>query len=431
MLESIEKVMEHFLMPVAAWVGRNRYIGAIRDAFITFTPFIIAASLFLIVTSFPIPAYQDFMAGFIGENWSTYLEYSFAATFPFMGMFISFLVAYKLARSYEIEGISAGLLSVICFLTITPQASVDTFGGVLPMEWLGSKGLLVGMVIAIISTEVLRLFLRKNWVIKLPEGVPPAVSASFAAIIPALVMMIVMLLVRNGFAMTSFGTFHQLIYQVLATPIRSFGTSLVGAILTVVAISLLWSVGINSGSLVNGILRPFWLENQEINMAAIKLGQTPPNIVTEQFYDMIWMGGAGVTLALVIVILIVAKGKQNRMIGALSVAPGIFNINEPVLFGVPVILNPIMLIPFNVVPIVMVVTQYAAMAIGLVARPTGVVIPWTTPPVISGFIITGHWSGAVMQIVNLIIAGLIYLPFILFIDRQQVKQENELAAAEK
>ncbi|MGL5042247.1 MAG: PTS sugar transporter subunit IIC [Culicoidibacterales bacterium] len=424
MFNTVEKVMEKVLVPIAAWVSQNRYISAIRDAFITFTPFIIAASIFLIISSFPIPAYKDFMASMLGADWSAYLEYSFAATFPFMGLFISFLVAYKLAKSYNIEGTSAGLLAAISFLTITPQISITDMGTLLPMEWIGSKGLLVGILIAIVTTEILRLFLTKNWVIKLPEGVPPAVATSFAAITPAIATMVIMVLVRNAFAMTTFGTFHQLIYQLLATPIRTFGTSLPGAIMTVMAISLLWSVGINSGAIVNGILRPFWLENQELNVLAIKTGTQPPHIVTEQFFDMVWMGGAGVTLSLVIVMMLLAKSKQNKTIGALSLAPGIFNINEPVLFGVPIILNPIMLIPFNLIPIILVILQYTAMATNLVSRPTGVVIPWTTPPIIGGFLITGSISGAIMQIVNLIIAMLIYLPFILFIDKDQIKQES-------
>ena len=315
------------------------------------------------------------------------------------------------------------MLGLISFLTITPFASSDELGAVLPLEWVGSKGMFVGILVSILTTEILRLFLQKKWVIKLPDGTPPAVATSFAAIIPGFVTMTIMILIRNIFRLTPLGTFHQLIYQVISMPIRSFGTSFIGALFTVMSISLLWSVGINSGGMVNSILRPFWLENQAANAQALNMGQKPPFIITEQFFDMIWMGGVGATLSLSFVMMLFLKSKQNKALGRLSIAPGFFNINEPVLFGVPIILNPIMLIPFNIAPIVMLIIQYSAMAVGLVARPTGVIIPWTTPPILSGFFMTGSISGAIIQVLNLVVAGLIYLPFIIFIDRQVKREE--------
>lgn len=176
--------------------------------------------------------------------------------------------------------------------------------------------------------------------------------------------------------------------------------------------------------MINGILRPFWLNNQTDNIEALKQGIELPHVITEQFFDMIWMGGSGVTLGLLIAMILTSKSRQNKAISKLALAPGLFNINEPVLFGLPVILNPLMLIPFNLVPLVMITTQYIAMNIGLVARPTGVVIPWTTPPVISGFLITASISGALMQVVNLLIAAIIYYPFVRIVDNQNFKEEQ-------
>jgi len=133
---------------------------------------------------------------------------------------------------------------------------------------------------------------------------------------------------------------------------------------------------------------------------------------------MIWMGGAGATLSLVIAILFFARSNSIREVGRMGAAASIFNINEPILFGLPVIMNPIMLIPFNLVPVVLVTVQYVAMKVGAVAVTTGVFIPWTLPPVISGFIVTGHLSGSLMQIVNLLIGAMLYLPFLRILDKQ-------------
>lgn len=149
------------------------------------------------------------------------------------------------------------------------------------------------------------------------------------------------------FENTHYNTIHQFIYEVVATPVRHYGTSYFGALMTVFSITILWSVGINSGSMINGIIRPLWMENQTDNIAAIQAGATPPHIITEQFFDMIWMGGAGATLSLVIAMLIFARSKNMREVARLGAGASVFNINEPILFGLPVIMNPIMLIPFS------------------------------------------------------------------------------------
>jgi len=160
------------------------------------------------------------------------------------------------------------------------------------------------------------------------------------------------------------------------------------------------------------------------NIAAMQAGQPLPHVITEQFFDMIWMGGAGATLSLLLAIIIFAKSKHIRAVGEIGAVPGLFNINEPVLFGLPIILNPIMLIPFNIIPLVMVTTQYIAMTIGIVSRPIGIAFPWPTPAVISGFLTVGDISGSIMQIVNLIIGAMIYLPFLRILDKAAKKEEE-------
>lgn len=220
----------------------------------------------------------------------------------------------------------------------------------MPVEWIGSKGLFVAMIGSLLWTELFCWLKRKNLVIKMPDGVPPAVQESFAALIPALLVMILVLVIRIVFENTHYNTIHQFIYEVVATPVRHYGTSYFGALMTVFSITILWSVGINSGSMINGIIRPLWMENQTDNIAAIQAGTTPPHIITEQFFDMIWMGGAGATLSLVIAMLIFARSKNMREVARLGAGASVFNINEPILFGLPVIMNPIMLIPFNLVP---------------------------------------------------------------------------------
>ena len=429
MSKAIE-ILEEKLVPVAAWIAENKYVNGIRRAFIMMMPLLMIGSLFLMITAFPLPAYQRGMASLLGENWKDIFDIPVSATFNLIALFVSFLVAQQLAKQFELDSIAVGLLSLASFLILTPLGNTSEFGQVITFTWLGSKGMFVAMVIGVVTVKIFHFFVKRDILVKMPDGVPPEVIKSFEALIPGTVILATALLLRVGMEHTSYGTIHDFVYKMLALPLRALGTSYIGSILTVFAISILWSVGINSGSMVNGFVRPFWLENQAENIAALQAGQPLPHVITEQFFDMIWMGGAGVTLSLLLAIVIFAKSKHIKSVGAIGIVPGIFNINEPVLFGLPIILNPIMLIPFNIVPIVMVTTQYIAMNIGLVSKPLGVAFPWPTPAVISGFITVGDFSGALIQIANLIIGAMIYLPFLRIIDKASKKEEDEMERLE-
>lgn len=425
-MNKVESFLETKLLPIGEKIANNRYLQAIKNAFVMFSPFLIVGSIFLLISSFPIQTYQNFMLATFGETWQTIIEIPFSSAYSFMALFLTFLVGYNYAIIEEVDPISSGLLSSIVFLILTPVMSVEELGTMLPLEWLGSSGIFVGFIAAFVTVNIFKQFIRRDFVIKMPEQVPPEVARSFSAIVPATVIMILALVVRIGFSFTEFSTIHAFIFGVIAIPIGAFGTSFAGSLLYSIFLTGLWSVGINSGSMINGILRPFWLTNATENIAAVQAGTYPlPHVITEQFFDMIWMGGSGVTLGLLIAMILTSKSKQNKAISTLALAPGCFNINEPVLFGLPVILNPIMLIPFNLVPIVMITTQYIAMNLNIVARPTGVIIPWTTPPVISGFIVTGSVSGAIMQVVNLAISALIYYPFLKIMDNKHLQEEQE------
>lgn len=422
-LNVFEKI-EVPLMQLAAWIEANKYISAIRRAFVMMMPYIMVGSMFLMIEAFPLPAYQTFMANTFGENWGATITLPLNATFSIMAIFVAFLVGQQLAKQFELDDISVGFWSLVAFLILTPYGTIPEIGSAIPLTWLGSRGMFVAIIVGLYTSGLFKLFIDKKIYIQMPDGVPPEVIRAFQSLLPGLVITVGAFITRLLINETPYTTLHNLIYTVLALPLVVLGTSFFGAILTVVAISILWSVGINSGSMVNGFVRPFWLENQTQNMEALQTGQPLPNIITEQFFDIIWMGGAGATLSLLLAIFFFAKSKHVRGIGALSLAPGIFNINEPILFGLPVILNPVMLIPFNIVPIVFVITQYTAMSIGLVSKPIGVLFPWPTPALISGFLTVGDITGTLMQLFNLVLGAFIYLPFLKIIDKASLLNEE-------
>ncbi|MBB6282285.1 PTS cellobiose transporter subunit IIC [Geobacillus subterraneus] len=431
------RVLEERVMPVAGRIAEQRHLQAIRDGIILSMPLLIIGSLFLIIGFLPIPGYNEWMAKWFGEHWLDKLLYPVGATFDIMALVVSFGVAYRLAEKYKVDALSAGAISLAAFLLATPYKVPFTpegakeaimVGGGIPVQWVGSKGLFVAMILAIVSTEIYRKIIQKNIVIKLPDGVPPAVARSFVALIPGSAVLVVVWIARLILEMTPFESFHNIVSVLLNKPLSVLGGSLFGAIVAVLLVQLLWSTGLHGAAIVGGVMGPIWLSLMDENRMVFQ--QNPnaelPNIITAQFFDLwIYIGGSGATLALALAMMLRARSRQLKSLGRLAVAPGIFNINEPITFGMPIVMNPLLIIPFILVPIVLVIVSYVAMATGLVAKPNGVAVPWTTPFIISGYLATGgKISGSILQIVNFFIALAIYYPFLMIWDKQKTAEEQ-------
>ncbi|MGG2017512.1 PTS cellobiose transporter subunit IIC [Bacillus sp. S10(2024)] len=426
--------LERYVMPVAGRVAEQRHLQAVRDGIILTMPFLIIGSFFLIISALPIPGYNDFMANLFGPGWQKALGYPVSATFNIMSLIASFGIAYRLAEQYKVDALASGALSLVSFLLATPfqvshivEVTKESIlvEGVIPAVLTGSQGLFVAMILALISTEIYRVIIQKNIVIKMPETVPPAVSRSFVALIPGFVVIIVVWIIRLILEHTSFGSIHNIVGQLLQAPLSALGASLFGAVVAIILIQVLWACGIHGAAIVGGVMGPIWLSLMDQNRVAFQAGQDVPNTITQQFFDLwIYMGGSGATLALVVAMLLFARSQQLKSLGRLSIGPGIFNINEMVTFGMPIVLNPLLLIPFILVPLVLTIVTYFAMEWGLVARPSGAAVPWTTPILFSGYLATGgKVSGVVMQLVNFFLAFFIYFPFLKMWDKQ--KQEEE------
>lgn len=434
-MDAIQRFLETKLLPVASkWAGQ-RHLAAIRDGFISFIPFLIIGSIFIIIQDFPVNGWQELQVRLFGPNFNQFIILPKRVTYDLMTVYVTAAVAYKLAKSYRIDAFSAAMMSIAAFIMVTPITTTVEINGVPEViakvitvgGWYGTNGLVVGLFVAIASTEIFNFFIKKGVIIKMPEGVPPAVEKAFSALVPGFAVLVIMMLVRLLFLQTSYGYIHDFVYEIVSLPMQAIvANNIFGAVATVFAITLLWCIGLNGGAIVNGILRPFWVPLQDANLAAIEAGQLPPNIITEQFFDMIWIGGAGATLAVVLVLFFRAKSKQYKELGRVALTPSFFNINEPIMFGLPVVLNPIGIIPLILGPIVITIVNYYAMAFGIVASPTGVIVPWTTPPLIQGFLITGHVSGALLQLADIFIVCMVWLPFIAMMDKRKVLEEKEI-----
>ncbi|MED1373099.1 PTS transporter subunit EIIC, partial [Bacillus paranthracis] len=237
---------------------------------------------------------------------------------------------------YKVDALASGALSLVTFLLATPfqvayiipstKESVLVEGAI-PAALMGSQGLFVAMIIALISTELYRFIVQKKIIIKMPETVPPAVTRSFAALVPGFIVVTVIWILRLIIENTSFGSIHNIVGQILQEPLSVLGASLWGAIIAVILVHVLWSCGIHGATIVGGVMSPVWLSLMDQNRVAFQAGQDVPNTITAQFFDLwIYMGGSGATLALVVGMLLFARSQQLKSLGRLSIAPGIFNI---------------------------------------------------------------------------------------------------------
>ncbi|MBM7655659.1 PTS cellobiose transporter subunit IIC [Neobacillus cucumis] len=432
-------ILENTIMPVAGKLAAQRHLQALRDGIILAMPMIIIGSIFLILGYLPIPGYADFMARTFGDQWLAKLSYPTDATFNMMGLIAAFGIAYRLAEKYNLDGITSGVISLCAFLLATPfnvpftpegAKTVVEVGGAIPVAYMGSKGLFVAILIGLFSTEVYRFIVKKNIVIKMPDGVPPAVSKSFVALIPGLAVILIIWVIRLIVEHFGISSIHDIVALVLGKPLGLLGGSLWGMIISILLMQILWAAGLHGANIVGGVMGPIWLAATGDNMAAYKAGHELPHIITQQFVDVfVNIGGSGATFGLVVIMLMWSKSLQMKQLGKLALPPGFFMINEPITFGMPIVMNAIMVIPFFLAPIVNAILAYVGMDLGLVAKPAGIAIPWTTPPIIGGYLATGgHISGSIMQLINMVADFLIYLPFYKMWDKQLYNQENGITS---
>ena len=427
MMKKLEKV----LMPLAEAIGRNKYLMSIRDGVLLSTPLLIGGSIFLLIANFPIPAWIEFLEGTVvnqatGRTLASYIAKPADATFTIMAVFAVMGIAYSFAEKLgtnKLFGAATALVSWFLIMPYTVTGEVDVNGvaqavsltGV-PLGWLGAKGIFVGIFCAFISVHIYTFVEKRGWTIKMPAGVPPTVEESFAALIPAAVVMIIFFAVNLIFGYMGTDVF-QIIFEFLQTPLLNLGDTLGAMVIAYIFLHIFWFFGVNGGSVVGAVFNPILQTLSAGNVAG------EHHIICQQFQDLFaTFGGAGSTLSLVIAMLLFCKSKRIKNLGKMSLVPGIFGINEPILFGLPIVLNPAMLVPFILVPTINIVISYFAMAMNFVPICSGVNIPWTTPLVISGFLAT-NWVGAILQALLLVLGVFIYMPFIKILDKQYLQEE--------
>lgn len=407
------------ILPFANKLGQNRYLSVLRDAFMLSFPLTMFGSIVVVLNN--LPFFSDATKGTLGNLFGNGQN----ATMSIMSVFVTFGIGYYLSKSYDVEGIFGGAVSFASFLLLTPFMMTTADGveitGVLSLDRLGAKGMFIGMIAAFLAAEIYCRITKKGWQIKMPDGVPPAVSKSFAALIPAVLTLTIFLLI-NAFVTGVLNTnLHDVVYEIIQKPLVGLGSSLPATLLALFFVQFLWFFGLHGQIIVNSVMDPIWNTLMLDNLEAYKAGETLPHIITKPFMETftVGLGGSGMTLAVVLIMAFVMKKKQYKDIGRLSLAPGIFNVNEPAIFGLPIVLNATILIPWVIAPILVTTLNYLVMAAGIVPAPTGVSVPWTVPIFFSGMLATNSVLGGLLQLVDMVIVGFIWYPFLRVLDKEK------------
>ncbi|MEG0775583.1 PTS sugar transporter subunit IIC [Clostridium sp.] len=420
-MKKVMEFLEKYFVPFAGKIGSQRHLVAIRDGFVAIMPLILVGSLAVLFNNFPIPGWGDFMKGIFGEKWNSFGGTLWNGTFAIMSLLVVFSISYNLAKSYDKDGLTAGIVSFGALLMLYAGSSKDW---ALPYGYLGAQGLFVALFVSLVATELfVKLMGNKKLVIKMPDGVPPAVGRSFAALLPSLIVLVIFGALKIILDLVGIPDIHQFIFELIQKPLLGLASSLPAALLVVFLVHLLWFFGLHGTNILLPITSALFLPLMEANVKAFQAGQAAENIVTSSFFDtFVYMGGAGSSICLLIAILIIGKRQDNKAKAKLGIAPAAFNINEPVLFGMPLVLNPIYAIPFILLPVILTIISYSAIAIGIVPK-TIAIVHWTMPPIISGFLATGSIMGILLQLVNIFIGILIYMPFVMVAEKHAKELE--------
>lgn len=431
-MEKLTNWLEQHIYPAAVFFQENKYLASIQYGMMLSIPLLLVGAFACIISDFPIDAFQTFMANVVGEevwaewNWSVLNP----ATIGLLSLVAMSGMAYELGRRNDVTPMPGVAISLMSFFLLIHADE----NGMISQGEFGATTLFLCIIVAIVSVEIYSFCIKRKITIKMPASVPEFVSSQFAALIPAVLCAVLWLVVRYLIQLTPYETASNMIYGLLQAPLTGLGTSLVGTLVAEFINSVLWFFGIHGTNVVASVMEPLWYAARDANWQVYLEDALAvrPYIATIDFSNMImYLTGSGITLPLCIEMAFMCKSQRLKTVGKGAIIPGIFNVNEPVIFGLPIVMNPMMLIPFLVAPLVCVAVAFGAMATGIVPSPIGVPVPWTLPAPISGWMMCADWRGGALQLVNLFIAGVIYWPFIKVLDREYTKEElGEQSAVE-
>lgn len=424
-MDTLFNKLENLLVPFATKMAGNKYLKSISNGFSMCLPVFILGAIFSLLSGLQLGGYQDFITNIGIKQYFLIIP---KVTTDLLSVYVVYTISSRLAseKGHKNESTFVGLLSIMAFFTLIPTGTFTAEGeslvSAIPFQWLGSAGLFMSIIIAILVSSIYCFVIDKNWTITLPDGVPPTIAKSFSSLIPGTVIGIIFLIIAVIFSKTSNGDAFSFVYGLIKAPLGALSGSLLTMILLGFLASLFWFFGIHGAMVTMPFSMMLFTEAGMINQEAYAAGKELPNILTGTLGSITLLGGIGATLSLALIMLLFAKSKRYKSLGKLSILPGLCGINEPIMFGFPLVLNPIMAIPFLTVPIINTLIVYFTMSIGLVSKPRIATFAFGTPVFLDSFLVSGI-AAVILQVLLIAIDMLIYFPFFKVQDNQALKEE--------
>lgn len=414
--------------------AKLRYIKIIMNAFMGIAAFSIGSSLFSLIKSIPIDPWQSFLAT---SGLGDILSIPINMVSNLYAVMVVLCIGYEVGKSFEQRALPAAMVAFGGFMIVTPfEAAVtittgagETIRGmasnVLSLSQLGSQGIFVAMICGLLGSRLYVFLLEKNIKLKMPDSIPPAVAGMFETMLPAGIAFILFMSIRVIFAQTDYGTMQTCIYTILQAPLMGIGATPIGAALYLMAGKLLWMFGIHGDMLIYATLGSVRSAATQANMAAFAAGTEVPYLEWGLLTPMTNVSILGLTI-----LLLIAKSKQYRSLGKLAIATSTFNITEPIMFGLPIILNPVMAIPFVLCPGICIILTSFVMDLGLVAPLTGVALSNVIPTPIYLWMATNSISGLIWGMLIVVLCIAIFYPFYKIADKAAFLAEQQEEAAD-
>lgn len=420
--------MQEKVLPLIMKFVNFRPVQAIKDGMLFIMPLSIVGSLFLLLAEFPYEPVKQF---FVNIGWAPAMYQANNATIGIMGVVAVITISYSFAKNAGHEPLSAGIAGLVSFMLLLnwniPTEEIVAGVPGIPTNWVGSQGVVAAIILGVLVGYIYTFLLDRDLRIKMPETVPSGVANSFSALIPIFVVALIAAILYG--ILNSLGTsFLEIIYSTLQVPLQGVSGTIGMALIVPFAIHFLWWFGIHGAtvtlSVVEPILRANLVDNAELYRAGELSIANGAHVLTVANTNVFMTPtGSGMTFGIVFYMLFMAKSEQFKTLGKLALGPSLFNINEPIIFGTPIVMNPLFLVPFILVPMIGYLSSFFLMQWGILPLPIGIEAPWTTPPILQG-LITGGWQWAVYQVVLLAMSIAVYYPFARIADTAAYNEEQ-------
>lgn len=406
--------------------GNISYIKAITNGVASIVPIIIIGSIYTLINSISWRPYTNFLKH---TGLSTYLSLPNNVTMGIIALLLSFTTAYHFAKSFNQDGLSAGIISMCSFLLLIPFGALKDGTTAIPTTYLGATGMFTAMIVGLLAAKLFIFLKEKNITIKMPDSVPPATVKAFSALIPGFITITIFLVIGALLKATPWKTFPNAVSVLIQTPLSGIGNSVWAVAFIWMLSNFVWFFGIH-GIVVISVVNPILIALDLQNLDRVGAGLAATHIVGKNFTNVYGGAtGAGIIMGLVICMTFFARSKQYKTIGRLSIIPDIFSVAEPAIFGTPLILNMMLLLPLLLVPTISIFVAFFLTKLSILPIISGIQLPWSTPVIIQGFLL-GGWRVALYQVGLLIFSTAAYYPFFKVLDNRAYKAELQETMAD-